>query len=85
MEQTSSVSSPSEEKLFRLLKTLRGSLLLSTVAVGFVLVGIAAIFDSPISITQEDAVLAGMLGVFGFSAIIAGSLFYVGLKIVQRR
>lgn len=84
MEQTNVASSPREEMLFRFFKTLRGSLLLSTVAFGFVLLFIAAIFNSSILITQEDGVLAGMIGVFGLSAIIAGSSFYVGLKIVQR-
>lgn len=77
-------SSPTNELLYRFFKELRGSLLMSTVAIGFVLFFVGAIFESSITITQQDAVLAGMFGVFGISAIIGGGSFYILLKILRR-
>lgn len=70
--------------LYRFIKELRGSLLLSTVAVGVGLIAFAALLDSPITITQNDGILAGMFGVFGISAILAGGTFYLLLKALHR-
>lgn len=70
--------------LYRFIKELRGSLLLSTVAVGVGLIAFAVLLDSPITITQNDGILAGMFGVFGISAILAGGTFYLLLKALHR-
>lgn len=78
-------SNSATDHLYRFLKELRGSLLLSTVAFGFVLLFVAVIFESSLTITQADPVLAGMFGVFGISAILGAGSFYGVLKIIQRR
>lgn len=78
-------TSPTDELLYRLLKELRGSLLLSLVAFGVVLLFVAVIFESGLTVTQHDPVLAGMFGVFGISAILGGGTFYVVLKVAKRR
>ncbi|WP_137290786.1 hypothetical protein [Natronorubrum halophilum] len=78
-------SNSASNRLYRFLKELRGSLLLSTVAFGFVLLFIAVVFESSLTITQGDPVLAGMFGVFGISSIVGAGSFYVVLKIIQRR
>lgn len=44
---------------------------------------VGAIFDS-ISLTQQDGVIAGMLGVFGLSAIAFGGTFYLLLALISR-
>ncbi|WP_114576446.1 hypothetical protein [Saliphagus sp. LR7] len=77
-------ASPRRQFLYRELKVLRGSLLLSTVAIGVVLLGVAAVFESGLTLTRNDGVLAGMLGVFGISAIVVGGTFYLLLKAVHR-
>lgn len=92
-EATAYVMSPTPETtasndyLYRFVKTLRGSLLLSTVAIGFALLAVAVLLDSPVTITSpyDDAVLAGMFAIFGVSAILGGGSFYLVLKLVQRR
>ncbi|MFC4986733.1 hypothetical protein [Saliphagus infecundisoli] len=76
--------SPQRRFLYRKLKVLRGSLLLSTVAIGVVLLLVAAIFESGLTITRNDGVLAGMFGVFGISTILAGGTFYLLLKAIHR-
>lgn len=73
-----------EDLIYRFLKTLRGSLLLSIVATGGLLVLIATVFDSSVTITSQDGVIAGMLGVFGVSAIIVAGSFYAGIKLLKR-
>lgn len=78
-------SNSRNELLYRFLKELRGSLLLSMVAIGFVLIFVGVIFESSITVSQQDDVLAGMFGVFGISAIIGGGVCYVALKILHRR
>ncbi|WP_207592751.1 hypothetical protein [Halomontanus rarus] len=78
-------SNSRNELLYRLLKELRGSLLLSMVAIGFVLIFVGVIFESSITVSQQDDVLAGMFGVFGVSAIIGGGVCYIALKILHRR
>lgn len=80
-------STASDELLYRFVKELRGSLLLSTVAIGVVLILFAVVLDSPLTITsaKDDPVLAGMFAIFGISAILGGGSFYVLLKVVQRR
>lgn len=75
---------PAEELMYRLLKTLRGSLLLSFVAIGVVLLLVAAVFESGVQITTQDGVIAGMLGVFGISAIVSAGSFYLLLKRLRR-
>lgn len=75
---------PTRRFLYRELKALRGSLLLSTVAIGVVLLGVAVVFESGLTITRNDGVLAGMLGVFGISAILVGGTFYLFLKAIHR-
>lgn len=75
---------PEEELMYRLLKTLRGSLLLSFVAIGVVLLLVAAVFESGVQITTQDGVIAGMLGVFGISAIVSAGSFYLLLKRLRR-
>ncbi|MFC4439978.1 MULTISPECIES: hypothetical protein [Natrialbaceae] len=75
---------PEEELMYRLLKTLRGSLLLSFVAIGVVLLLVAAVFESGVQITSQDGVIAGMLGVFGISAIVSAGSFYLLLKRLRR-
>lgn len=75
---------PRRRFLYRELKALRGSFLLSTVAIGFVLLLVAAVFESGLTITRNDGVLAGMLGVFGISAILVGGTFYLLLKAIHR-
>ncbi|MFC4986458.1 hypothetical protein [Saliphagus infecundisoli] len=77
-------ASPRWRFLYRELKALRGSLLLSTVAIGVVLLGVAVVFESGLTITRNDGVLAGMLGVFGISAILVGGTFYLLLKAIHR-
>ena len=69
-----------EELLYRLLKILRGSLLLSIVAIGVVLLLIGAVFESGVQFTSQDGVIAGMLGVFGISAIVSSGSFYLLLR-----
>lgn len=83
---TASESEPSrtEEPLYRLLKTLRGSLLLSVVAIGILLLLVGAVFELPIQFTDQDGVLAGMFGVFGISAIVSAGSFYALLKWLRR-
>lgn len=78
-------SNSRNELLYRFLKELRGSLLLSMVAIGFVLIFVGVIFESSITVSQQDDVLAGMFGVFGISAIIGGGACYIALKILHRR
>ncbi|WP_276256404.1 hypothetical protein [Halomontanus rarus] len=78
-------SNSRNELLYRFLKELRGSLLLSMVAIGFVLIFVGVIFESSITVSQQDDVLAGMFGVFGVSAIIGGGVCYIALKILHRR
>ncbi|XVH33144.1 hypothetical protein ACNS7O_16335 (plasmid) [Haloferacaceae archaeon DSL9] len=58
---------------------------MSTVAIGVLLLVVAVIFESNLPITGHDPVFAGMFGVFGLSAILGGGLFYVSIKIAQRR
>lgn len=79
-----SESRRTEELLYRLLKVLRGSLLLSIVAIGVVLLLVAAVFESGIQLTSQDGIIAGMLGVFGISAIVSAGSFYVLLKRLRR-
>ncbi|UHQ98540.1 hypothetical protein HYG81_23520 (plasmid) [Natrinema zhouii] len=81
--QTDSDPNTSNERLYRALTILRGSFLLSIVAIGVVMLLLGAIFDS-ISLTQQDGVIAGMLGVFGLSAIAFGGTFYVLLALISR-
>lgn len=83
--QTDADSNRTNEFIYRFLKTLRGSFLLSTVAVGVALFFIGIIFESSITITQQDRVLAGMFGVFGISAVTAGGSLYILLRIIHRR
>lgn len=80
-------STATNDLLYRFVKELRGSLLLSTVAIGVVLILFAVILDSPLTVTSpyDDAVLAGMFAIFGVSAILGGGSFYLLLKLVQRR
>lgn len=77
-------ANPRRRLLYRKLKALRGSLLLSAVATGFVLLLVAVVFESGLTLTQNDGVLAGMFGVFGISAILAGGSFYLLLKVLHR-
>ncbi|WP_306061559.1 hypothetical protein [Natronococcus wangiae] len=83
---TASKSEPrrTEELLYRLLKVLRGSLLLSIVAIGVVLLLVAAVFESGVQLTSQDGIIAGMLGVFGISAIVSAGSFYLLLKRLRR-
>lgn len=87
--QTTTDSTLATEHLYRVLKTLRGSLLLSTIVMGVILFLIAVFFEvvnqSYLMLTEHDGVFAAMFGVFGISAIVAGSFFYLVLKIVQQR
>lgn len=84
---TASESDPrrANELLYRLLKLLRGSLLLSIVAIGVLLLLLAAVFEAPVELTSQDGVIAGMLGVFGISAIVSAGSFYVLLKRFRSR
>ena len=74
---------------YRTLKLLRGSLLLSFVAVGVLLFAVGMVFEianvTSFEITNQDGIIAGMLGVFGVSSIIAAGTGYVLLQIIQRR
>lgn len=82
--QSDTDSNTPNDVLYRALKTLRGSFLLSIVAMGVVLVLGGVVFDS-VAITRQDGVIAGMLGVFGISAIVVGGAFYALLTLVARR
>lgn len=87
--QSTNDSAPATKHLYRGLKLLRSSLLLSTVVVGVILCLVAVFFEvtnqSSLMLTEHDAVFAAMFGVFGISAILGGGLFYLTLKILQRR
>lgn len=91
MATASDVPGESENEFaYRLLKTLRGSLLLSFIAIGIGLVLLAAVFDHfetvttllgyPMTITSQDGIIAGMFGVFGISSIAAAGGFYLLLR-----
>ncbi|WP_436925646.1 hypothetical protein [Halosimplex amylolyticum] len=82
---TDETANPRWQTLYWGLKALRGSLLLSAVAAGFVLLLVAAVFESGLTITQNDGVLAGMLGVFGLSAIVTGGVGYALVRVLHRR
>ncbi|WP_255171450.1 hypothetical protein [Natrononativus amylolyticus] len=87
VEEPESVESNSVT--YRILKLLRGSFLLSLVAVGILLLAVGMVFEianvTTFEITSQDGVIAGMLGVFGISSIIAGGLFYVVIQLIQRK
>ena len=91
MMATTTEDQPQQDSdlIYRTLKTLRGSFLLSTAAAGVVLLTGAALFEFSamlaFSITSQDGIIAGMLGVFGVSAIVAGGSFYGLLKLIRRR
>lgn len=72
------------DALYRLLTALRGSLLLSSIAAGVALLLVAAVFESPLRLTQSDGVLAGILGVFGVSAVAVGVLGYGIVRVLRR-
>ncbi|NKE36114.1 hypothetical protein GWG54_09845 [Natronococcus sp. JC468] len=79
-----SESSRTDEPLYRLLKVLRGSLLLSTIAIGVGLLLIGAVFELPVQFTSQDGVIAGMLGVFGVSSIVSAGSVYLALWRIRR-
>ncbi|WP_323173434.1 hypothetical protein [Natrialba sp. PRR66] len=83
---TASESDPSQtdEPLYRILKILRGSLLLSAVAIGVLLLVIGVVFELPFQFTSQDGVIAGILGVFGITAIVSAGSFYVLLTWFRR-
>lgn len=70
--------------VYRVLKTLRGSFLLSLIAVGVVLFATAILVDSGIRFTGQDGVIAAMLGIFGISAAIFGVVGYLALMALHR-
>lgn len=69
---------------YRVLKTLRGSFLLSLVTIGVVLFAIAVIVDTGIRFTGQDGVIAAILGIFGISAVLFGAVGYLALSVLQR-
>lgn len=85
MASVESESIHPREVTYRLLKAIRGSLLLFFVANGVVLLFFAIIFESSIELTQQDGVIAGILGVFGISAIVFAGSSYAILKSAHRR
>lgn len=81
-------SDQSKSAVYRVLKSVRGSLLLSFVAVGLILLLIGMGFEianvTSLEITQQDGIIAGMIGVFGVSSIVAAGLFYLVLQVMHR-
>jgi hypothetical protein len=86
---TESDSNPLQSGIYRVLKAIRGSILLSFVSVGLFLLGVGMIFEianvTAVEITQQDGIIAGMLGVFGISAVAAAGIGYGILQIMHRK
>lgn len=70
--------------IYRVLKTLRGSFLLSLVAFGIVLFAFAVLINTSISFTGQDGVIAAILGIFGISAVLFGIVGYLAFKVAHR-
>ncbi|MFC7230661.1 hypothetical protein ACFQMM_03305 [Saliphagus sp. GCM10025308] len=87
--KTTTDSAQATEHLYRGLKVLRGSLLLSTVLIGIILFLVAVFLEvvnqSSVMLTEHDGVFAAMFGVFGISAVLAGGLSYLVIKLLQRQ
>lgn len=86
---TKSDSDQSQSGVYRVLKAIRGSILLSFVTVGLFLLGVGMIFEianvTSLEITQQDGIIAGILGVFGISSVVAAGIGYSILRIMHRK